>query len=112
MYKKILASLLLTCSLSSLAQAGGFQLQEYSITNLGRAFGGAGVVGDDYSAIAFNPAGMMLKDSGFQFGSGIVAIRAHGDGSLTNPSSDITVASGKGKFKTNALLPHFFTQKK
>jgi long-subunit fatty acid transport protein len=61
--KKLFAvsALLLT---STLAQAGGYQLQEYSTTNMGRAFAGAGIVGDDYSAIAFNPAGMELKNSG------------------------------------------------
>lgn len=48
------------------AHASGYQLNEYSITNLGRSFAGAGVVGDDYSAIAYNPAGMTLKKSGVQ----------------------------------------------
>ena len=34
------------------AQAAGFQLLEYSVTGLGRSYAGAGVVGDDYSALA------------------------------------------------------------
>ena len=50
----------LTCLWSVSAFASGYQLNEYSITNLGRSFAGAGVVGDDYSAIAYNPAGMTL----------------------------------------------------
>ncbi|MBQ9731996.1 MAG: outer membrane protein transport protein [Alphaproteobacteria bacterium] len=66
--KKILATTVLcaTCVWSVSAHASGYQLNEYSITNLGRSFAGAGVVGDDYSAIAYNPAGMTLKKSGAQ----------------------------------------------
>jgi long-chain fatty acid transport protein len=51
------------------ALAAGYQLNEYSTTGLGRSFAGAGVVGDDYSALAYNPAGMTLvKRSGMQLG--------------------------------------------
>ncbi len=66
--KKFLATTVLcaTCVWSVSAHASGYQLNEYSITNLGRSFAGAGVVGDDYSAIAYNPAGMTLKKSGAQ----------------------------------------------
>ena len=53
--KTLFTALLLT---STASWAGGYQLQEYSATSAGRAFAGAGIVGDDYSAIAFNPAGM------------------------------------------------------
>ena len=49
------------------AQAGSYQLNDYSVTGLGRSYAGQGIVGDDYSAIAFNPAGMTLMDrSGVQ----------------------------------------------
>lgn len=40
--------------------AAGFQLTEQSITGLGRSFAGAGIVGDDLSAISHNPAGLTL----------------------------------------------------
>ena len=66
--KKLLTATALSaaCLWSASALASGYQLNEYSITNLGRSFAGAGVVGDDYSAIAYNPAGMTLKKSGMQ----------------------------------------------
>ncbi|MBR6663912.1 MAG: outer membrane protein transport protein, partial [Alphaproteobacteria bacterium] len=66
--KKLLATTALcaVCVWSAQANASGYQLNEYSITNLGRSFAGAGVVGDDYSAIAYNPAGMTLKKTGAQ----------------------------------------------
>lgn len=97
------ASLML---LSSSVFAGGYQLSEYSVTNLGRAFGGAGIVGDDYSAIAFNPAGMGYKNSGIQIGANYVSIKAKARGQLVgNPY-------GVGKMHARKVLPHFFAQKK
>ncbi len=51
--------------LASNAYAAGYQLNEYSITGLGRAWAGTGIMGDDYSALANNPGGMTLvKRSG------------------------------------------------
>ncbi len=51
------------------AQAAGYQLNEFSATGLGRAFAGMGIMGDDYSAMGYNPAGMTLvKRSGIQAG--------------------------------------------
>ncbi len=75
MIKKCLVVLLATCC-SLPAIAGSYQLNDYSVTGLGRAYAGAGVVGDDFSAIVFNPAGMGLKGSGAQLGLTMVNIRA------------------------------------
>ena len=49
------------------ALAASYQLNDYSVTNLGRSYAGQGIMGDDYSAIAYNPAGMtLMKRSGLQ----------------------------------------------
>jgi long-subunit fatty acid transport protein len=56
------------------AMAGGFSLSEYSTTSLGRGFAGMGVVGDDYSAIISNPAGMTLVRDGMQIGASFIDI--------------------------------------
>ena len=45
---------------ASTASAAGVQLTEQSVAGMGRAHAGAGIVGDDVSAIHFNPAGMTL----------------------------------------------------
>jgi len=45
------------------AGAAGFQLHETSISGLGRSFAGEGVVADDASVVARNPAAMTLFDS-------------------------------------------------
>ena len=103
--KKSLLYIIGCTLLSSTVLAGGYQLQEYSATNLGRAFGGAGIVGDDYSAIAFNPAGMGYKGTGVQLGASYVAINARARGHLD------TDANSTGKMHARKLLPHFFAQK-
>lgn len=61
-----IAAMAALCLISAETHAAGYQLNEYSVTGLGRSFAGAGVVGDDWSALAYNPAGMTLKS-----GSGI-----------------------------------------
>ncbi|HFD6681042.1 TPA: long-chain fatty acid transporter FadL [Providencia alcalifaciens] len=48
--------------ISSNASAAGFLLNEYSTSALGRAFSGAGAVGDNASEGSRNPAAMMLFD--------------------------------------------------
>lgn len=60
--------------------AGGYQLNDYSVTGLGRSYAGQGIMGDDYSAIAFNPAGMAaVKRSGIQTGLTMINIKADVD---------------------------------
>jgi long-chain fatty acid transport protein len=61
---------------STTAMAAGFAINDISITGVGRAFAGAGIVGDDYSAIGYNPAGITLKGTGGQIGG--VWIFEHG----------------------------------
>ncbi len=60
--KKSAAGLVLTAAAAatSAAFAAGFQLTEQSSLGLGRAYAGAGIVGDDLSAVHYNPAGMTL----------------------------------------------------
>lgn len=47
-------------TVASNVNAAGFQLTEQSVVGLGRAHAGAGIVGDDVSAVFYNPAGMTL----------------------------------------------------
>ena len=59
------------------ALAGGYQLNDYSVTGLGRSYAGQGIMGDDYSAIAFNPAGMtLMKRSGVQQSFSMINLKA------------------------------------
>ena len=72
---KLTAAAVLVAGSISAAQAGGFQLMEQSVAGLGRAYAGAGVVGDDLSAVWYNPAGMtLLPGTQFQFGGVFAAL--------------------------------------
>lgn len=88
--KKSAAALVLTgvAAAVSTAFAAGFQLTEQSSLGAGRAYAGAGIVGDDLSAVHYNPAGMtLLEGTRFQAGGvwiGIDADYSGNDGSSEN----------------------------
>lgn len=109
MMKKILlasAGLALLCANN--VQAAGYQLNEYSTTGLGRSFAGAGVMGDDYSALAYNPAGMTLvKKSGMQLGitEAEMASTIKGEkNEETKMHYGVTLPSGFGQWNVNDKL--------
>lgn len=92
--------------LSGSIHAAGFQLWESSTTNLGRSFAGAGVVGDDYSSLAYNPAGMSFNSgSGFQLGGTTVGIRSHAEGWEGTPENE-----GRTNPYIVRLLPNAYGQ--
>ncbi len=73
--KKLLAGLMFSslAAISTSAMAAGFQLTEQSVVSMGRSHAGAGIVGDDVSAVWYNPAGMtLLPGTQFQISSTIV----------------------------------------
>ena len=81
--KKSAAALVLTgvAAATSTALAAGFQLTEQSSLGLGRAYAGAGIVGDDLSAVHYNPAGMtLLEGTRFQAGTTWIALNADYNG--------------------------------
>ena len=94
--------------------AAGFAINDISLTNIGRAFAGAGVVGDDYSAIGYNPAGITLKGTGGQ--AGAVLIWEHGvvSGSAKKQTglATTTTASGKKDISIPVGAPNMFAQYK
>ncbi len=93
------------------ADAAGYQLNEFSVTNLGRSFAGIGVAGDDYSALGYNPAGMTLvKRSGMQAGLTMteVASKIRGVGNTAGKKTDmdfmIPLPSMFGQYNVNDKL--------
>ena len=84
------------------AVAGGFQLSDHSISSLGRNHAGYGVVGDDASAIQFNPAGLtLLNRKQVQVGLNISTVDAEVEnngsnafgGAIAGPNEDGTPGS-------------------
>lgn len=93
------------------AYAAGYQLNEFSVTNLGRSFAGIGVAGDDYSALGYNPAGMtLMKRSGMQAGLTMteVASKIRGVGNTAGKKTDmdfmIPLPSMFGQYNVNDKL--------
>lgn len=89
--------------------AAGFALNEVSMTGLGRAFAGAGVVGDDYSALAFNPAGITLKGTGVQAGAALILEHGEVKGSAQKGANRV---SGKEGISIPVAAPSMFAQYK
>ena len=104
-FLKVLTLSVLGLSAAKAAQAAGFQINEYSAVNLGRAFAGVGVMADDFSAIGYNPAGMSLnKTNGVQ---GTASwIRTHSDYKGSNGYGQ----TGDGHTNINRVVPSFFAQ--
>ena len=115
MQKRHLVSFVLSMAVATSASAAGYQLQEYSVTNLGRAFAGVGVMGDDYSAVAFNPAGMSLMNkSGVQMGAIAVDVygKVKGTSRTDYPGYPSITKSGRTHSNLFRVLPHLYGQKK
>ena len=86
----------------STAYAAGFQLTEQSSLGLGRAYAGAGIVGDDLSAVHYNPAGMTLLDgTRVQAGFTWIALNADIDG--------VNGQSENGRLKGQAIPTGYVT---
>lgn len=104
-YTKFLAASVIGLTAASNAQAAGYQLSDYSVSGLGRAYAGAGVVGDDYSALAYNPAGMFANPkTGAQVGYTLVQQYGKVKG------KDSFGELGKDDISVYSSLPNFFSQ--
>ncbi len=106
---KIIALALTGVCASTSANAAGWQLNDFSVAGLGRAYAGGGVVGDDYSALAYNPAGMTLGGTGVQ--AGISVIQLHADVTGEYASGPF---AGRDSTNVNVTteVPNFFAQYK
>ena len=82
----------------SSAYAAGFQLAEQSAVGQGRAMAGAGIVGDDLSALHFNAAGMtLLPGTRIQVGGTWIEVNAE--------FKDHLGGSENGRYK-GQMIPH------
>ena len=104
---KFLAVSLLGIGVATNVHAAGYQLNDYSVTGLGRSYAGAGVVGDDYSALAYNPAGMFSNPkSGAQ--GGLTVVQQYGK----VKGVDSFGQAGKDDISVYSPLPNLFAQYK
>lgn len=102
----VLTAIALSFGLSN-AHAAGYQLNEFSTTGLGRSFAGVGVMGDDYSAMGYNPAGMTLvKRSGVQGGIAATEIASKAKSQYGTDKMDyfVPLPSLLGQYNVNNKL--------
>jgi len=90
----MLGASLIALGLAGNAQAAGYQLNEYSITGLGRAWAGTGIMGDDYSALANNPAGMTL-------------VKRSGMSASITEVEEYSVIKGEGAYEGQGTKMHY-----
>lgn len=90
--------------------AGGFQLSDHSVSGLGRNHAGYGVVGDDASAVQFNPAGLtLLKKKQLQLGIVINAVNADIDDQGSNLlGGPISGNSSEDGTPSAVVVPSFY----
>jgi long-chain fatty acid transport protein len=85
--------------------AGGFQLSDHSVTSLGRSHAGYGTLGDDASAVHFNPAGMSLLDNS-QLQGGVAFIRPTSEFTDTGSTDNNIGTNDDGG--QNTITPNFY----
>ncbi|ENM5732784.1 outer membrane protein transport protein [Vibrio mimicus] len=95
-------------SVSTLTQAAGFQLAEYSATGLGRAYAGEAAMADNASAQWRNPA-MLTYLNGTQVSAGAIYVNPNVDvdGTVKHQQLGQTAASSKD-FAHDAVIPNFY----
>ncbi|EPZ7319873.1 outer membrane protein transport protein [Vibrio mimicus] len=95
-------------SVSTITQAAGFQLAEYSATGLGRAYAGEAAMADNASAQWRNPA-MLTYLNGTQVSAGAIYVNPNVDvdGIVKHQQLGQTAASSKD-FAHDAVIPNFY----
>jgi long-chain fatty acid transport protein len=104
-----LAAIPLALSVGQSAYASGYALPEQSVVGLGRSFAGAGVMGDDLSAVFYNSAGMTLS-SGTQVQVGVTNLGASisFDGYYDSPIKGDVQGTENGRRPGLLLVPNLF----
>lgn len=85
----------------------GFQLQERSVSGLGRAFSGEAAIADDATVLSSNPAGLIHLSDG-SLSVGLQYIRPNVDVKGTAPLS----AASDSNVAEDAFVPYFYYTRK
>ncbi|WP_210473134.1 outer membrane protein transport protein [Vibrio crassostreae] len=100
-------------STSTVTQAAGFQLAEYSATGLGRAYAGEAAMADGADAQWRNPA-MLTYLEGTQVSVGAIYVDPNIDidGTSTSVGGASTTPSNSSDFAHSAVIPNFYVSHK
>ncbi|MEZ9290774.1 outer membrane protein transport protein [Vibrio lentus] len=100
-------------STSTVTQAAGFQLAEYSATGLGRAYAGEAAMADGADAQWRNPA-MLTYLEGTQVSVGAIYVDPNIDidGTSTSAFTGTKSSSNSSDFAHSAVIPNFYVSHK
>ncbi|PMM60823.1 outer membrane protein transport protein [Vibrio splendidus] len=98
-------------STSTVTQAAGFQLAEYSATGLGRAYAGEAAMADGADAQWRNPA-MLTYLEGTQVSVGGIYVDPNIDIDGTSTTPRGTTTSNSSDFAHSAVIPNFYVSHK
>ncbi|MFA0012946.1 outer membrane protein transport protein [Vibrio lentus] len=98
-------------STSTVTQAAGFQLAEYSATGLGRAYAGEAAMADGADAQWRNPA-MLTYLEGTQVSVGAIYVDPNIDIDGTSTTPRGTTTSNSSDFAHSAVIPNFYVSHK
>lgn len=108
-FKIAAAAMMVAGAFATQTYAAGFQLSEQSAIQMGRAMAGAGVVGDDLSAVHYNPAGMtLLSGTRMQATGTWVAVNLDYEGDSVDYEGD-SGQSENGRLKGQIIPAGFIT---
>ena len=111
-FKIAAAAMMVAGAFATQTYAAGFQLSEQSAIQMGRAMAGAGVVGDDLSAVHYNPAGMtLLSGTRMQATGTWVAVNLdyEGDSGQSENGQSENGQSENGRLKGQTIPAGFIT---
>lgn len=108
-FKIAAAAMMVAGAFATQTYAAGFQLSEQSAIQMGRAMAGAGIVGDDLSAVHYNPAGMtLLSGTRMQATGTWVAVNLDYEGDSGQSEGD-SGQSENGRLKGQIIPAGFIT---
>ncbi len=89
----------------------GFQLQERSVSGLGRAFSGEAAIADDATVLSSNPAGIILLDDS-SYSVGLQYIKPNVDVKGTRFTAPAGTPVSDSDIAGEALVPYFYYTRK
>ncbi|ANP77163.1 aromatic hydrocarbon degradation protein [Vibrio crassostreae 9CS106] len=98
-------------STSTVTQAAGFQLAEYSATGLGRAYAGEAAIADNAGSQWRNPA-LLTYLEGTQVSVGAIYVDPNIDIDGTSTSGSTSTPSNSSDFAHSAVIPNFYVSHK
>ncbi|MGJ8671727.1 OmpP1/FadL family transporter [Rubritalea sp.] len=111
LFRALFCGTLLTSS--NIGYSAGFQLQERSVSGLGRAFAGEAAIAEDASAIATNAANMLLLEKwSISAGASYISPNIEVSGTFTPTGSPLSLDTSDDGPAPEAVVPYLYISHK